>query len=175
MSDLTLPANAAELVDVIDDAGRTVGVVTRREMRVGRLPHRCVYVLVFNRQGELLLHLRTATKDVYPSHWDVAVGGVLAAGEDFDAGAVRELREELGVVAELTPLFPFRYADSATVVQGRVYRALHDGPFRLQPEEVVRGEFAALATVNERSRRDPFCPDGLAVLAEYLRRAADGK
>ena len=84
-----------ELVDVIDDAGRTIGTVTRREMRARRLPHRCVYVLVFNRQGQLFIHLRTATKDVYPSHWDVAIGGVLAAGESFAEGAKRELREEL--------------------------------------------------------------------------------
>lgn len=169
-------ASAAELVDVIDDQGRTVSVVTRREMRIRRLPHRCVYVLVFNRRGDLYLHLRTASKDVYPSHWDVAVGGVLAAGEAFDAGAVREVQEELGFTAELTCLFPFRYADAATVVQGMVYRTVHDGPFRLQPEEVVRGEFVPLAEVLERGRREQFCPDGLAVLAEYLCSAsASGK
>ena len=57
-----------ELVDVIDGQGRTVGTVTRREMRGRRLPHRCTYVLVFNRRGELFVHLRTPTKDVYPSH-----------------------------------------------------------------------------------------------------------
>src|SRR5437764_413672 len=82
-----------------DWQGRTVGTVPRREMRGRRLPHRCTYVLVFNRRGELFVHLRTPTKDVYPSHWDVAVGGVLAAGETFDRGAARELREELGVEA----------------------------------------------------------------------------
>jgi isopentenyldiphosphate isomerase len=63
-----------ELVDVIDDAGRTIATVTRREMRARRLPHRCTYLLVFNRAGDLFLHLRTASKDVYPSHGDVAIG-----------------------------------------------------------------------------------------------------
>jgi isopentenyldiphosphate isomerase len=160
-----------ELVDVIDEQGRTVGTVTRREMRGRRLPHRCTYVLVFNRQGELFIHLRTPTKDVYPSHWDVAVGGVLAAGETFDRGAERELREELGVEAALEALFPFRYADERSVVQAMAYRAVHDGPFRLQPEEVVRGEFVAPEEVSARAARERFCPDGLAVLAEYLRLA----
>lgn len=160
----------AELVDVIDEAGRTVGTVARREMRGRRLPHRCVYVLVFNGRGDLFLHLRTPTKDVYPSHWDVTVGGVLAAGEAFAEGARREVLEELGVAAEPDELFPFRYADAATVVQAMVYRLVHEGPFRLQPEEVVRGEFVPLAEVAARTARDPFCPDGLAVLAEYRRR-----
>ncbi len=163
-----------ELVDVIDDEGRTVGTVPRREMRARRLPHRCTYLLVFNRRGELLIHLRTPTKDVYPSHWDVAIGGVVAAGESFDAGVRREAREELGVEVEPEELFPFRYADAASVVHGMVYRAVHEGPFRFQAEEVVRGEFVPPAEVADRAARDPFCPDGLAVLAEYRRRFGAG-
>ena len=162
----------AELVDVCDDAGRTVGCVTRREMRARRLPHRSTYILVFNRRGELFVHLRTPTKDVYPSHWDVAIGGVLAAGEDFDAGAARELGEELGVAATLEPLFPFHWADAATVVHAMAYRAVHDGPFRLQPEEVVRGEFLPLDEVAVRAASEPFCPDGLGVLARFRERKA---
>ena len=161
---------ADELVDVIDDAGRTVGVVTRREMRGRCLPHRCTYLLVFNSRGDLFIHQRTATKDVYPSYWDVTVGGVSAAGEGYDAGAVREGREELGVELQPEPLFPFRYADERSVVHGMVYRATHDGPFELQAEEIVRGKFVPFEEVAARTSRDPFCPDGLAVLAEYRKR-----
>jgi isopentenyldiphosphate isomerase len=160
----------AELVDVVDDAGRTIGTVTRREMRARRLPHRSVYLLVFNGRGELFVHLRTADKDVYPSHWDVAIGGVLTAGESYDDGVRREAREELGVDVVAERLFAFRYADTGNVVHGMVYRARHDGPFRLQPEEIVRGEFVAAVDVAPRARRDAFCPDGLAVLAELRRR-----
>lgn len=162
----------SELVDVIDDAGTVVGTATRREMRARRLPHRCTYILVFNRAGQLFIHQRTATKDVFPSHWDVAVGGVLAAGESFDVGAERELLEELGVTAPLERLFPFRYADAATVVDAMVYRAVHDGPFRLQPEEVVAGEFVRVAEARARAATTPFCPDGLAVLDAYGRSTA---
>ncbi len=160
-----------ELVDVIDDAGRTVGTVTRREVRLQRLPHRCVYVLVFDMHGQLFIHLRTSTKDVFPAHWDMAVGGVLSAGESFAEGARRETAEELGIAVEPEPLFPFRYADAATTVQAEVYRVVHNGPFQLQPEEVVRGEFVPIAEALARAAREPFCPDGLAVLQEYLRRA----
>ena len=159
----------AELVDVIDEQGQTVGVVSRREMRARRLPHRCVYILVFNSRGELFVHLRTPTKDVFPGYWDVAVGGVLAAGESFDTGARREAAEELGVTVVAEALFPFRYEDERTVVQAMVYRATHDGPFRLQPEEVVRGEFLPLGEVQARAEHESFCPDGVAVLTKYVR------
>jgi isopentenyldiphosphate isomerase len=162
-----------ELVDVIDEAGRIIGTVTRREMRERRLPHRCAYLLVFNQRGELFVHLRTASKDVYPAHWDVTIGGVLAAGESFDDGARREAAEELGVDVEPESLFELRYADAATVVQGMVYHVRHVGPFRLQPEEIVRGEFLSLDELAGRIIREPFCPDGLAVFAEYRRRFAE--
>jgi len=159
---------ADELVDVIDDAGRTVGVVTRAHMRVKRLPHRCTYVLVFNGRGELFIHLRTPTKDVYPSHWDVCIGGVVAAGESYSEGVIREVREELGIEASPMELFPFRYADERSVVQGMVYRLDHEGPFRLQPEEIVRGEFIPLGELTARAEREPFCPDGMEVVRQYL-------
>jgi isopentenyldiphosphate isomerase len=157
----------AELVDIIDAAGRVIGVTTRRDMRARRLPHRCVYVLVFNHRGDLFIHLRTATKDVYPSHWDAAVGGVLAAGESFDDGARREVQEEIGIVADPEALFPFHYADAHSEVRAMVYRAIHDGPFRLQVEEIVRGEFVPVEEVLARAAREPFCPDALAVLRAF--------
>ncbi len=163
---------ADELVDVIDAAGNTIGVVTRREMRARRLPHRCTYVLVFNPFGELFIHLRTACKDVYPSYWDVCIGGVLAAGESFDEGVRREIHEELGIDADATELFPFRYADAATFAHGMAYRLDHAGPFHLQAEEIVRGEFAAVPEVLRRAKQTPFCPDGIQVLEEFLKKQA---
>ena len=161
-----------DLVDVVDSDGRVVGQATRREMRTRRLPHRSTYILVFNRRGELFVHLRRATKDVWPSHWDPCVGGVVAAGEPFDEGAARELTEEIGVSAPLERLFPLRYADATTVVHGMAYRTTNDGPFRLQAEEIVRGEFVALDDVVKRAAREPFCPDGLLVVERYRERGA---
>jgi isopentenyldiphosphate isomerase len=163
------PAN--ELVDILDADGRPVRVATRGEMRRRRLPHRAVYVLVFNHHGELFIHQRTATKDIWPSRWDVAVGGVPAAGESFDDAARRETAEELGVEVEPVPLFAIHHADAASIVFGMVYRAVHDGPFRLQPEEIIGGEFVSLAVVRSRSECQQFCPDGLAVLERFLRRS----
>jgi isopentenyldiphosphate isomerase len=158
---------AEELVDIINDAGETIRVVPRSVMRRERLPHRCVYILMFSTDGEIFIHQRTATKDIYPSYWDVAAGGVLTASETFDEGAARECQEELGVATTLTRLFPFNYADERTIVQAQVYRAQHDGPFRLQPEEVVQGEFVAPDQLPELIATRPFCPDGLQVWQRF--------
>lgn len=162
-------SSSDELVDVLDDTGRVIGVVSRAEMRGRRLPHRCAYILVFNAQGDLFLHQRTATKDVYPSYWDVTIGGVVAAGESFDQAALREGQEELGVPIQPEFLFPFRYSDERTTAFGQVYRAHHDGPFALQKEEIVHGFFVPVAEIWTRAKQDPFCPDGLEVLKLYCK------
>src|SRR5712692_7069259 len=120
------PDPGQELVDVVDDQGQTITTVTRREVRERHLPHRAVYILVFNRQGELFIHLRTPTKDVYPSYWDVCVGGVVTAEESFDDAARREAAEELGMELNPERLFPFLYTDAQWIVHGMVYRVVHD-------------------------------------------------
>jgi mutator protein MutT len=51
---------------------------------------------VLYRDGQLLLGLRRATYDLYPSKWDV-IGGHGEPGETVEQVLVREFEEELGV------------------------------------------------------------------------------
>lgn len=161
--------SADELVDVVDEKDRVVGQATRREVRARNLRHRSVYILVFDSAGRLFVHHRTANKDVFPGHWDVAVGGVVAAGESYDAAAARELAEELGVCdARPRRLFPVRYEDARSRVSGMVYSCGSDGPFTLQASEIAGGDWMDLDVAIERTQQVPFCPDGLEVLRLYL-------
>jgi len=162
--------SADELVDIVDEHDRVVAQATRRDVRLQNLRHRGVYVLVFNTHGQLFVHRRTSTKDVFPDHWDLAVGGVLKAGEDYESGARRELCEELGVGADiqLRRLFPIRYADADNQVVGVVFSCTCAGPFRLQAAEIAEGAWMDLDAVLERTQRERFCPDSLEALRLYL-------
>lgn len=161
--------SADELVDVVDEHDRVVTQATRHEVRLRNLRHRSVYVLVFNSAGQLFVHQRTAGKDVFPGYWDVAVGGVLAAGEDYTSGARRELEEEVGLQnVNLRRLFPMRYEDGQNRVHGYVYSCTADAELRLQPTEIASGEWMDLDVVLERGERDRFCPDSLEALRLYL-------
>lgn len=158
-----------ELVDVVDETDRVVAQATRRQVRADNLRHRSVYIFVFNGAGQLFVHQRTQSKDVFPGYWDVAVGGVLSAGEDYDSGARRELREELGIDGvPLRRLFPMRYEDDQNRVSGVVYSCTCDGPLRLQASEIVAGKWMDLDAVLERTQVDQFCPDGLKALRIFL-------
>ena len=159
---------AEEEVDIVDEEDRVVGRASRSEMRARKLRHRATYILVFRTDGRLFVHRRTPGKDVFPSYYDVAVGGVVAAGESYDQGAVRELFEEVGVQGTtLRPIGSLEFDDSCNRVNGRIYSCVYDGPLTLQQEEIVSGEWLRLDTVWDRICRQPFCPDGILALQSY--------
>src|SRR4051812_16391315 len=93
---------ADELVDVVDEHGQVIDVVARRRMRAENLRHRAVFVAILSTDGRVLVHRRADHKDVWPGRWDLAIGGVVVAGEGWDDAARREVAEEIGVDASPT-------------------------------------------------------------------------
>lgn len=159
-----------EPVEVIDDSGAVVGVVPRTVMRRDNLRHRAVFVAIFDTAGRLLVHRRSAGKDIWPSRWDIAVGGVMAPGESWAAGARRELAEEMGIAGSVTleHLGDGSFADADVDVVGRVYRVVHDGPFVFVDGEVVAAELVTADELQRRLATDPFVPDSLALVLPLL-------
>jgi 8-oxo-dGTP pyrophosphatase MutT (NUDIX family) len=158
-----------ELVDVVDEGNRVVATVTRREVRERSLLHRCTYVLVRNRSGEVLVHRRTDTKDTHPGAYDLFAGGVCAAGESYDDCARRELAEELGVTGvELRFLFRHRYRGPGGQAWGAVYEVRWDGPVRHQESEVAWSGWVIPGELPRMLAELDFCPDSREVF-ERLR------
>ena len=73
--------------------------------------------MVFDSSGAVLAHQRASWKDIWPSRWDLAFGGVCAVGEPWDDAASRELAEEAGIVAPLRELSKVEFDSDET--QGR--------------------------------------------------------
>jgi isopentenyldiphosphate isomerase len=160
---------AEEIVAIVDVHNNVIGAAPRREMRARRLPHRSTYILVFNSQGALYVQKRTMTKDLFPGYYDIASGGVVLAGENYDAGARRELAEELGIHdVPLTHLFDFFYTDEHTQVWGGVFSCVYDGAIILQEEEIDSGAFMAISDILHHAQTAPYTPDSVYVLQHYL-------
>jgi len=135
-----------EIISIVDAADGVVGDAPRAQLR--RQPgliYRVNYILLFNRAGQILAQRRAAAKDLYPGRLDLAAGGVVCAGESYEVSAARELAEELGVSPPLRACFDMWFEDATQTPArrnwGRVFRAVHDGPFVLQESEVAAAEF----------------------------------
>jgi len=169
---MTYPINredpAQEEVVIVDELNREIGRTSRSRMRADKLIHRASYILVRNGGGELFVQQRTLTKDVYPGFYDVAAGGVVQAGESYEESARRELLEELGITGELCHRFDHFHDGIDNRVWGRIFTCRHEGPMRLQPEEVADGFFLGVEEVIRMSERQPFTPDGIEILRRCL-------
>ncbi len=120
----------------------------RAEIHRDELPHRSVHVLVFDSAGRMVVQRRHPDKLTWPDTWDVAVSGHVEE-EDYHAGpdddldqvnarvAARETREELGIDPPLEYLASFPPEAGVHYEQIALFRAVHDGPYVPQPEEVA--------------------------------------
>ncbi len=163
-----------ELLDIYDDAGNRIGTAPRRECHGNpKLLHRTSHVIVFHPDGKrILLQKRSMSKDIQPGKWDTAVGGHLDHGEDYEAGARRELAEELGwnEVTELRFLFDSKIRNEIESEDTRVYGATLAGPFVFQREEIDEVRFWSMDELKTVQDRADFTPN----LRAELKRLFDG-
>jgi 16S rRNA (adenine1518-N6/adenine1519-N6)-dimethyltransferase len=139
------PAHAqdvhGEIFDVVDEADVVVLQMSRHEVHRMKKLHRAVHVFVFNDTGELFLQRRSKWKDMHPLRWDSSAAGHVNAGQTYDETAPREIEEELGVQASVEPLATIAPSEATGWEHVRLYRARHDGPFRLNMAELDGGGF----------------------------------
>lgn len=160
----------AEYFDIYDEEGNHRGTALRRECHGNpALIHCTAHVVVQEPQsGRLLLQKRLLTKDIQPGKWDTAVGGHLDAGETFEAAALRELSEELGVSGkiELIHLFDSRIRNQVESENVRVFGVELPGPFDFQRSEISEVRFFSREELADDNWRINFTPNLLTELDE---------
>jgi len=146
------PEECDELFPVVDENDAPVGTERRKIVHARHLRHRSAHVLVFNSAGDVLIQLRSASKDEYPLYWDVSVGGHVAPGETYEQAAQRELQEELGLTGEIRFLRRTAASEQTSWEFTNLYMLTTDQPPRLNPQEIATCEFVAPTTLLEEIR-----------------------
>lgn len=138
-----------ERFSVVDQADQVIGEALRAKVHGNNLLHRAVHILIFNEAGEVYLQKRSPLKDRHPLLWDSSASGHVAAGEDYDAAAKRELHEELGIEARLRRVVKLPASEKTDFEFIWVYCGCSEGPFELNPREIECGDFFSVAVVDE--------------------------
>lgn len=145
--------------------------------------HKGAGILVRDQQKRVFVHQRAAHKRIFPSMYDMFVGGVSLFGEDTRETAGRELKEELGFGREgeeekEEEAFRFLFHVLIETSYNRCFVNLYEyvvqageeeGSVKLDPEEVQWGEWVTMEEVKRRVGLDgregewTFVPDGLLV------------
>jgi ribosomal protein L11 methyltransferase len=166
---LIAPAGG-EIFEVVDEQGRIVGRAPRALChRTPSLLHRAAHVIVTDGAGRIYLQKRSLDKDIHPGKWDTSVGGHVDAGEDFEAGARREMREELGLTGDLRFLYRYQWRAACETELVETFLHVTQSAPKIRPEEIEEGRWFTLSEAAALVAGGGATPN----LAEELRRVGE--
>lgn len=157
-----------ERLVLVDSDDNPTGVALKSEAHAGNgLLHRAFSIFLFDHQGRVLLHERSAEKPLWPGYWTNSCCSHPREGENYRDACRRRLRQELGVSCELGFLYRFQYQaqfgeQGAEHELCSVFAGVLD-PMqqpRVHPAEIASWDWFTPATVNRwiREGREQFTP-----------------
>ena len=154
-----------EMNELVTQNGECIGHVPRPLVHEFNLLHSGIGIIVLDDVGKQLLpksvyvHRRTDTKRIFPSLYDMFVGGVCTAGEGLRDTALREIQEELGLVRttalSLSPHLTCTVCTSYNRCIVALYSYQYDPTLdsvSWQKEEVAWGELVPYPTVVQTAK-----------------------
>ncbi|HVZ56018.1 MAG TPA: isopentenyl-diphosphate Delta-isomerase [Chitinophagaceae bacterium] len=152
--------NQPEFVILVNERDEPTGQLEKMAAHQQGLLHRAFSVFIFTSRGEMLLQRRALQKYHSAGLWTNACCSHPRPGEPVGQAAERRLREELGFVAPLTPIFDFiyhaRFDNGLTEHEfDHVFAGRYDGPVRPDPGEVAEVAFRSMDQIREELAADP--------------------
>jgi isopentenyl-diphosphate Delta-isomerase len=167
-----------EIVDHVDEQDN---VLERRPLRecveLGLLHRAIVVILLDSSEKQVYLQRRAESKSFYPGFWSASCTGHVSSGESYHSAALREVREELGLVTPLRELFKFlspKWKNGERIEWeyiGVFEGNTNDQKIILQEEEVQEGKYVTLDALADliRANVDNFTPDSVIAYKRYYR------
>ena len=154
-----------EMLAVVDEEDNVVGSERRDVIHRDGLKHRAVHIFALNKHGEIFLQKRSRLKDKCPGLWDSSAAGHVDAGEEYQACAIRELEEELGLTGHnVTEVGKLGAHANTGWEHVRLYATLADGKIRFPCVEIEYGQWFTMPQIDAWVEAVPedFAPGFLA-------------
>jgi isopentenyldiphosphate isomerase len=169
------PHTPEEIVAIVDDNDQIIGKHPRRRHAEGRL-HRETSVLIINSKNEILVQERTGSGLL-----DYSASGHFPYDEDYLDGAVREIKEELGLDiprSKLVKISKHRIDYSGLCINNRFITLWEiRGDYKIKdmvidPSEVKSVKYMAISKLKEMIKKEPgrLCAGFIDMLQIYFKK-----
>ena len=165
--------SGSEVVDLVDDRDEVVGSARLGECLNAGLLHRAVAVLVLRSSGAFLLQRRSESDIWNPGLWTISCTGHVKRGESYPRAALRELREELGLISNLDLRFKMKLplvTDRSLTENEWVsfFTTVTDATVTPDPTELAGVQEFSRADTRGLIREGPLTADARIILRRYL-------
>jgi isopentenyl-diphosphate delta-isomerase len=167
-----------ELVVLVDDQNNPIGTAPKDTVHTFTTPlHRGFSLFIFNRNGDLLLSKRAASKKTFPDVWTNTVCGHPGPDEDAVSSAKRRLKDELRIVSgDIKIVSPYRYkfADIHGILENEICPILVGHTYqepKSNPKEVAAWKWMPwteflVEIQNIPDKYSPWCIEEAKILQE---------
>lgn len=174
---------AEEFLILVDENDNPVGFEEKVKCHLpnGKL-HRAFTVLLFDKDGKLLLTRRSQSKMLWPGDWDGTVASHPRKSETYVSSAERRLPEEIGASCKLDYLFKFEYhvpyknVGSENEICGALIGHVSESfQTKLVPDEISEVKWLSSEDLYSDMEKNPqiYCP--WMVVALYLLPESEGE
>ena len=150
-----------ELWDVLDEYGNKTGKTIKRGSSLSQGEYRLVVdVWIMNGNNEFLISKRTPQKHPDPDKWEPTLGSATIEDDDSISAALREVREELGVMLNSQAgILIKRFKSRNVIFDVWLFRQEVDvSTVVLQEEEVDEFMWATESKIKELIKKGEFIP-----------------
>ena len=163
------------MVDLVDARDRVTGSATVARCLEEGLLHRAVAVLVVRSDGRFVLQQRSHSDRWHPGLWTISSTGHVKKGEDYMTAAQRELSEELGISARLTPVRKYRLPPLSNrglteLEWVSFYTCRTDARCSIDPVELEGVKEVSEPELRPMLGSGALTPDAKIILADFLGR-----
>lgn len=168
-----MPAPTANtLIDAVNERDEEVGTVRRGEALQEGRNFRTAHVFILNHEGKLLLQRLAKGRDRHPGRWGSSVAAYLFAGESYEEGALRRMKEELGVAGDLIPLGKLEMRDVNSLKFVSLFLSHSEAAEVREPDHISELRYWTVEEIQARLDRSPedFTPTFARLFNAFLTR-----